>query len=266
MTADIFDVTLAAGASTTIVRIRDRRIRPPDPLCVGEVPQYVPLSSFMAMRWCMHLGFRDGVTIFDPTFGGGGFWRPDGARTRSAPVAPPGMTLVTNNLDPRAPTDYHVDYRRTGLPDAGYDVVVPDPPHTGDNGQGGHYADRYGGMAKGNAALIADVQALADEMWRLARVGMVFKVIRSSHGSEWVDLVDAVKAVIPVRPYFELTTVRPHWLPDPKWTTQRVPRNNGAIYVVFRRDSHKHRTFDREYARQLRGGRRGPGLDADSGG
>jgi len=61
-----------------------------------------------------------------------------------------------------------------------------------------------------------------------------------------------VKAELLVRPCFELVTVKPRPLRDPKRRVQRVPKNNGAIYLVIRTAGHKHRTFDELYQRQAR--------------
>jgi hypothetical protein len=195
----------------------------------------------VAVRRLFALALRDAWTVLDLTVGDGGFWRDP---------LPPGIMLTTNDLDPAIKADLHLDYRATGLPEGFRDVVVYDPPHTSDNGKNGHFRDRYGGMAKGNAALVEDVVAGALEAWRLAEVAIVVKVIDASHGGEWVSLADAVKTAIPTRLYFELVTVRPKGIPDPKRRRHRVPENNGAIYLVFRKDSHRHRDFDTAYGRQ----------------
>lgn len=220
-----------------------RITRPPDPLCTGRVTKYaLSMESDLATRWCLHLAFRDAVTVTDLTHGGGGCW---------TDPSPPGIVLTTSNIDPSAGTDLHVDYRRTGLPERFSDVVVFDPPHTADNGKNGHFAARYGGTAKGNAALIEDVVAGAREAMRIARIGIIAKIIDASHGGELVSLSDAVRrALEPARVYFELVTVKAKALRDPKHKVQRVPDNNGAIYLAFRKDGHRHRDFDRLYARQ----------------
>ena len=59
-----------------------------------------------------------------------------------------------------------------------------------------------------------------------------------------------MKAALPVRAYFELHTPRGYTLRDGKWRVQRTPRSNGAVYLVFRKDGHRHRDFDKLYARQ----------------
>jgi len=199
------------------------------------------MRSDLAVRWCLHLGFRDAVSVIDMTYGGRRCW--------SEPL-PPGIVLTTNDIDPARGADFRLDYRATGLPDRFCDLALFDPPHTGDNGKNGHFGRRYGGTAKGNAAVIEDVVAGAIEAWRVASVGIIVKIIDSSHGSEWISLADAVKAAIPMRLYFELVTVKRTGIPDPKHRAHRVPGNNGAIYLLFRRDGHKHRDFDKLYRQQ----------------
>ena len=216
-------------------------IRPADPAIVGVTLTHMAVESDEAVRRLLHLAFRDTDSVLDLTHGAGGCW--------SDPL-PPGLRLTTNNIDPSSAADLHVDYGATGLPDGYRGAMLFDPPHTADNGEGGYFWRRYGGTARGNAALIEDVTIGSLEAWRVASVGIVVKVIDASHGGEWVALSDAVKAAIPMRPYFELRTVRPVPIRDPKHRVQRVPKNNGAVYLVFRKDGHRHRDFDRLYARQ----------------
>ena len=223
---------------------RPPRIRPPDPTIAGTTMTYMAIKSDDAVRRLLDLAFRDARTALDLTYGAGRFWRDP---------MPPGLVLTTNNIDPTSDADLHLDYRETGLEAGSFDVPIFDPPHTADNGAGGLYYNRYGGTAKGNAALIEDIQAGVREAWRIARVGVVVKVTDASHGGEWVALSDAVKAGIPMPPYFELRTVRAAPIRDPKHRVQRVPKSNGAVYLVFRKDGHRHLDFDRLFARQERG-------------
>lgn len=216
----------------------DRVIRPPDPSIVGATLTHMAIKSDEAVRRLLHLALRDAGSCLDLTYGAGRCW--------SDPL-PPGLSLTTNNIDPDAATDLHLDYRGTGLPDGYRGAVLFDPPHTADNGKTGLFWARYGGTTKGNLALIQDVVCGALESWRLASVGLVVKVIDASHGHEWVSLSDAVKAVIPVRPYFEMRTIRRVPIKDTKHRVQRVPKNNASVYVVFRKDGHRHIDFDRLY-------------------
>jgi hypothetical protein len=223
-------------------------IRPPDPVLEGEPLTFMPVTkprdgSPMAIRWLLHLVFRDAHTALDLTYGAGGFWRDP---------LPPGLNVTGNNPDPASRADLHLDYTATGLPDGAYDIVCFDPPHTADNGRDGHFAGRYGGTLRGNAALCADVAAGAVEAWRVARVGTLVKVIDACHESKLVVLTDCVKAAVGARPYVVLHTVGRGPIIDPKHRAVRVPRNNGATYLAFRKDGHRHRDFDRLYARQRR--------------
>src|SRR3954453_8690850 len=98
-----------------------RLIRPPDPAFdrgVGvRIGRY---TSAQAMRLLAHCYFRDAHSYLDLTYAAGGFWK--GTR-------PQGLTIATNNLDPAARTDLHVDFTATGLADGAYNLVILDPPH-----------------------------------------------------------------------------------------------------------------------------------------
>lgn len=215
-------------------------IRPPDPAIRGTTLTYMPIGSADACRRLVHLAFRDCWTAIDLTYAHRGFWRDP---------LPPGLRVTGNNLDPDAPADLHLDFTATGLPDGAFDLAVYDPPHVADAGAGSIMGRRFG-TVKGTASLMALVQAGAVEAWRIARVGVLAKLADSSHGSELLALSDWVKAVIPVRPYAVLHTYRPLALQDGKWRVERVPRNNGAVYLAFRKTGHKHLSFDHLYARQ----------------
>lgn len=215
-------------------------IRPPDPAIVGTTYRYGPYDSADACRRLIHLAFRDASTAIDLTFAHRGFWRDP---------LPPGLRVTSNNLDPAADTDLHMDFTATGLPDGAYDLAVYDPPHVADAGAKSIMGRRFG-TARGTAALRALVQDGAREAWRISRVGILVKLADSNHGGELNRLSDWVSAVIPMRAYTELHTYRPVNLEDSRWEVHRVPRSNGAVWICYRRKSHRHRDFDRLYARQ----------------
>ena len=222
-------------------------IRPPDTAILGTTLEYMAVPSHEATRRLVHLAFRDAHTALDLTYAHGGFWR--------EPL-PPGLRLATNSLDPNAGAELCLDFTRTGLPDDAYDLAVYDPPHVADGGVGSIIARRFG-TVRGTDALRETIVAGALEAWRIAAVGILVKVTDHSHGGEFLSQSDWVKAATPVRPYFVLHTYRGGHLRDGKHHVQRVPRSNGAVYPAFRRDGHRHKDFDRLYARQpaaLRGG------------
>lgn len=222
-------------------------IRPADSAIVGTTMTYMPITSADATRRLVHLAFRDAHTALDLTHAHRGFW---------ADPLPPGLTLTSNNLDPTANADLHLDFTATGLSDGAYDLVVYDPPHVADAGVESIMGQRFG-TVRGIEGLRGLIVAGAVEAWRVARVGVLVKIADHSHQSEHQALSDWVKAAIPMPLYTQLHTVRPSYLRDGKHRATRVPRNNGATYLVFRKDSHRHRDFDALYERQEARARKG---------
>jgi len=217
-------------------------IRPPDPAIVGVTMTYMPISSADACRRLVHLAFRDAHSALDLTYASGGFWRDP---------LPPGLSLLRNTLDISLEAEFHRDFTDTNLPDQCVDLVVYDPPHVADAGVDSIMGRRFG-TVKGTAALRQMIEAGASESWRLARVGVLVKIADHSHGGELLALSDWVKRAVPMPPYAVLHTYRPTYLRDGKHRAVRAPRSNGATYLAFRRDGHRHRDFDRLYARQVR--------------
>jgi hypothetical protein len=210
--------------------------------------RYMPIKSAMATRWMLHLAFRDAHTALDLTYGAGRFWQ--------APL-PPGLTLTSNNLDPKASADLHLDFTATGLPDGAYDLVVFDPPHIADGGANGIMAARYG-TVKGIAALRELIEAGASEAWRISRVGVLVKVADHAHSTRHRQLTRWVEAAIGAEVYSDLHTFKPVPLADGKRRAVRVPRNNGATYMAFRKAGGAHVDFDRLYERQQARARKAP--------
>lgn len=201
---------------------------------------YGPYSSAEATRRYIHLAFRDAHTAIDLTAAHGGFWK--------APV-PPELAITTNNLDPSSRADLHLDFTATGLPDGAFDLAVYDPPHLADLGADSIMGKRFG-SALGSDGLDQLVTAGVREAWRIARVGILVKLADSSHGGEFLQLSRWVAEQFDAEPYFVAHTTRPP-LEDGKWKVQRVPRSNGAVYLVWRKAGHEHRDFDGLYERQV---------------
>lgn len=216
-------------------------IRQADPYIVGTTLTYAPYGSAEACRRLVHLAFRDAHTALDLTYAASRFWRDP---------LPPGLTVTSNNRDPEAATDLHLDFTATGLPDGAYDLIVYDPPHVADAGSDSIMGRRFG-TVRGVEGLRQLIEAGAREAWRVASVGVLVKVADHSHQGEHLALSDWVKAAVPMQPYTVLHTYRPSYLRDGKHRVERVPRNNGATYLAFRKDGHRHRDFDRLYTRQL---------------
>lgn len=215
-------------------------IRPPDPSIKGRTLMYGPYSSAEAARRYIHLAFRDAHTAIDLTAAAGGFWKPP---------APPGLAVTTNNIDPASRADVHLDFTDTGLADGSYDLAVYDPPHLPDLGADSIMGKRFG-TAVGTDGLDRLVTAGVREAWRIARVGILVKLADSSHGGEFLQLSRWVADQFNVDPYFVAHTTRAP-LEDGKWKVQRVPRSNGAVYLVWRKAGHEHRDFDGLYERQM---------------
>jgi len=197
-------------------------------------------TSHEPTRCLVHFAFRDCSTAIDLTHAHGGCWHDP---------LPPGLRLTTNNLDPASVADLHLDYTATGLAVASFDLAVFDPIHLADGGRASIMARRFG-TVRGTAALREGIMAGALEAWRVAAVGILVKVTDHSHGGEFLSQSDWVKAAIPVHPYFVLHTYRGGHLRDGKHRVQRVPRSNGAVYLAFRKDGHRHKDFDRLYRQQ----------------
>jgi hypothetical protein len=227
-------------------------IRPRDPQITTPTLAYAPYKSAEACRRLMQLAYRDCVSVLDLTYSTGGFWNDD--------YLPPSIVLHTNNYEAPSGSTYGVDFTDTKLNGKSFDLVVYDPPHVADGGVDGIMANRFG-TARGTAGLRTLIREGFLEACRLARLGVLVKVADHAHGGEWLSLSDWVKDMrlgdnqyAPLGgPYLYcvMHTYRSTFMDDPKWTVQRVPRSNGAMYMAFRLDSNKHRDFDREYQRQV---------------
>lgn len=224
-----------------------RQIRPPDPAFAGGIPprtgQY---SSAEAVRLLAHCFFRDAWTALDLTFAAGNFWRLG---------LPPGLMLTSNNIDQSAQTDLHLDFTSTGLPDESFDLVVYDPPHLADLGEKAFMRRRYGTVK--NDDFRATIEDGAREAWRIARVGVIVKVVDGPHRWRYQQLSRWIERVIPLPPVFEMHTIgRPS--PRPAGEVGRVPRGNDATWLAFRRDGldGRYPDFVKLYERQLTAERR----------
>ena len=243
-----------------VVRVTGRPlIRPPDPAVTGRTLRLAPYGSAEAARRYIHHAFRDAHTAIDLTYAHGGFWeRP----------FPPGLAVTTSNIDPTSGAELHLDFTATGLPDGAYDLVVYDPPHLADCGAESIMGRRFG-TAKGTPALRLMVTAGIREAWRVSRVGILIKLADHSHGGRFLALTQWAYDELGAELYFSAHTTRP---PLAAHRRQRVPLNNGADWLIFRKDGGAHKDFDRLYERQqasriaaLKGARRCAICDAPIG-
>lgn len=227
------------------IRIAPRLIRPPDPLVeLGKTVRTGRYSSATATRILLEAVFRDTGLCIDLTWGrNGGCWK--------GPL-PPGLTLVTNNIDPKAPTDHHVDFTATGFADRSFGVPLIDPPHLPYLAPTSFMAKRYG-TASTRTALWTMIQAGVLEAWRIADVGIIVKLTDFPNGGAYLQLTSWAKDALGIMPCYVMHTYgRPS--PRPKGEVAELPRNNGADWLVFRRDGgpdvSRYPTFSKRYAHQ----------------
>jgi hypothetical protein len=217
-----------------------RLIRPPDPkLGANTGVRIGRYSSAEATRILLHCFFRDAHHAIDLTYGSGGCWKPP---------YPPGLTIVTNNIDPNAPTDLHVDFTATGRLDNADGVAIIDPPHLPHLAPTAFMAKRYG-TVRSTARLQSTIEAGVLEAWRISSVGIIVKLTDFPNGGAYLPLTSWAYEALGVLPCYVMHTVgRPS--PRPQGEVGRVPRNNGADWLVFRKDGNRYPDFVKLYERQ----------------
>lgn len=218
-------------------------IRPPDPAFDLGLPLRVGrYSTAKATQILLHSYGRDVWIFFDSTYASGGSWR--------WPV-PADLTVVPNNWDPHADTPYHRDYTDTGFPDRSWPGVTWDPIHLDDLGKDSFMRQRYGTVA-GAGALRDHITRGAAEMWRITDTVLIVKLTDGPHGQRYHQLTRWVESAIDVPPCGVLVSTRARPSPRRKGEVPRVPPNNSAIWLVFRRDGQDGRypDFIRLYERQ----------------
>src|SRR5215208_2245233 len=109
-------------------------------------------------------------------------------------------------------------------------------------------ARRYG-TVRSTAAFRAMIEAGARETWRISRVGIIVKLADFPNGGAYLPLTSWAYEALGVMPCYVMHTVgRP--TPRPRGEIPRVPRSNGADWLVFRTDGHRYPDFVRLYERQ----------------
>jgi hypothetical protein len=212
-----------------------RIIRPPDPVFDRGLPPRVGrYSSAKATQIALHCYGRDVSTVLDLTYAHGGCWR--------WPV-PADLTVVPNNWDPSASTPYHHDYTENGFADRSWPGVVWDPIHLGDLGKDSFMRQRYGTVA-GAAAHRDHLVRGAAESWRITDVVLIVKLTDGLHGGRLQQLTRWVEEAIGAQPCGDLTATRARPSPRPPGEIPRVPPNNSAVWLVFRRDGQDGRYPD----------------------
>jgi hypothetical protein len=233
-------MTVTATARDRGQTVTDRPlIRPPDPTIRDTMLRIGRYSSAQAVRILLHCFFRDAHTAGDLTYGAGGCWK--------RPY-PPGLKIVTNNIDPDAATDLHVDYTATGLPDLAWGVGIWDPSHLPHLAPTSFMAQRYG-TVRSTAGFWKMIEDGAREAWRVSSIGIIVKLCDFPNGGAYLPLTSWAYEALGVEPCYVMHTVgRPS--PRPQGEVARVPRNNGADWLVFRKDGNRYPDFIKRYERQ----------------
>lgn len=146
-------------------------------LSVSDFPQTAVLRSLISMR------FGDARTIFDATYGRGGFWN--------------GVQPTLSN-DLYRPAGIRADFRALPLRDNAFDVVIFDPPFQPSTSSNkiARVAQQFTRTQQGATAhesvvnLKSLVQTGLQECWRVARMGLVVKVQDYIHDHRciWMSL------------------------------------------------------------------------------
>ena len=130
------------------------------------------------------------------------------------------------------------DFTMLPYADASYDVAVFDPPHLADAGEDSIMGRRYGTYR--DDELEGVVRQGTREAWRVVRLGAVVKVTDAIHCSRYTRMSGWVYDELG-EPYDVVHQVRSRSLVDPKWGPQLSAYNNGATYLIFRKDGPLHR-------------------------
>jgi hypothetical protein len=196
------------------------RLMPESPLL--RFCQDLPTPTIVSL--ILAVCFSDAETALDMTYGRGNFW--DG----SAHV----RITAHDALAERAPNGA-ADFRHLPYPPRSFDVVLFDPPHLPDGGADSIMATRYGTYTY--AELMQVIPAGVLEAWRLARLGIVVKVTDAIHDEQLQLESDWVREALGwLRPYDLVHQVRPRALVNSRWEEQLSAYNNGASFLVFRRN------------------------------
>lgn len=241
LAADPYPLVILPPAPCVALPTSRRLIRPPDPKLGTDTGLRIGrYSSAQAVRILLHCFFRDAHTAVDLTFGAGRFWKPP---------YPPDLQITTNNIDPTASTDLHVDFTATGFADAAYDVGIWDPSHLPHLAPTSFMARRYGTI-RSTAGFQTTIEDGVREAWRISRVGILIKLADFPNGGAYLPLTSWAYDALGASPCYVMHTVG-HPTPRPPGEVGRVPRNNGADWLLFRKDGNRYPDFVKLYERQV---------------
>ena len=199
------------------------------------LPTHTPLLRFcqdlptpIIVAQILRVFFPAAETALDMTGGDGGFW--DGSEL---------LDVTRLIVDPAGAPDGTEDFRSLPhIPDEAHDVTLFDPPHLADSGAGAIMANKFGTIP--DDEIEGAIQAGCREAWRIGRLGTVIKVTDHVHGQRYVIESDWVREAIGQPPFDEVYQVRTGAVIDPKWQEQLSAYNNGATYLIFRKDGPIH--------------------------
>lgn len=176
----------------------------------------------------------DARTVLDSTFGSGKFW--DGSAT---------VSVVGMDLNPARARDVCADFTRLPFLDDAVDVVLFDPPYLSNTSKArtSLIGERFGSYRTEAESRLA-IQAGAREAWRVARIGVIVKVMEQIHGSRLVRMSRWVEDAVPAELFDLVYLESPAKVEDPKWTKHGPPlsvRSTATTFLVWRKDGPTHR-------------------------
>lgn len=177
--------------------------------------------------------FPDAETVADLTFGSGAFWKP----------APAHLAVTGVDLDPARAPHVVADFTRLPFSDASFDLCVFDPPYITETGAGSLIGRRFGSYPS-TPSMRASVEAGAREAWRVARIGVVVKVMDYCHASRLVRMGRWVEDAIPAELYDVAYLASRAKVEDRKWSrrgSQLSVRSTATTWLVWRRDGAIHK-------------------------
>lgn len=224
------DQAEAMGWSTRELRARVKGAK------LKPLPTHKPLLRFcqdlptsIIVAQILRVYFPNASTALDLTGGDGGFW--DGSEL---------LEVTRLIIDPSKSPNGTEDFRSLPhVPDDSYDVTLFDPPHVADAGDESIMGAKFGTFE--DADIEQAIQDGCREAWRIGRLGTVVKVTDHVHGQRYVLESDWVREAIGQPPFDEVYQVRANAVIDPKWTEQLSAYNNGATYLIFRKDGPLHK-------------------------
>lgn len=130
------------------------------------------------------------------------------------------------------------DFRELPYADDAFDLSLFDPPHNADAGVMSIMGRRFGTYKHGE--LEQAVRQGLREAWRVCSVGAIVRVTDAVHGQKFIRMSGWVIDELG-EPFEVVHQVRDRSLRDPKWKGSYSARNNGSVYLAYRRGDQRHR-------------------------